>query len=79
MLHGEEWIQCIDGSWSALLPKCIGKPATLDGMFFTDFGMNWYGERKQFFSSHPSMAQVGSLKYNNGWAALSEIAFFKSL
>lgn len=34
MLHGEEWIQCIDGSWSALLPKCIGKPATLDGMFF---------------------------------------------
>ena len=33
-IHGEEWIQCIDGSWSALLPKCIGKPATLDGMFF---------------------------------------------
>ena len=33
-LHGEEWIQCIDGSWSTLLPKCLGKPATLDGMFF---------------------------------------------
>ena len=41
--------------------------------------MIWYGERKQYFSSHPSMAQVGSLKYNDGWAALSEIAFFKSL
>lgn len=33
-LHGEEWIQCIDGSWGALLPKCLGKPATLDGMLF---------------------------------------------
>ena len=33
-LHGEEWIQCIDGSWSTLLPKCLGKPATLDGMLF---------------------------------------------
>ena len=41
--------------------------------------MIWYGEQKKFFSSHPSMAQVGSLKYNDGWEALSEIAFFKSL